>query len=702
MRFADLQRPQSAVRASRWLAGALIIALLAHAGLLILWLSALVRRPEATLLPLRELVPALMAGGAIAAMAILVFPRRVSRVLAVAVLATACALLGPGVVASVSLMTLSAHVVGSAGLGWVAKGIARDEPVALPGAPICVLVGTCLWLGLIGATIAWPVHYAPVYVLCLAASLLGFPQRTRAVVAAIGQWSSANHAWSGAERAWIVLAAMIAVMHVIVVAKPEVGYDASTMHLQFAQLVSQHHRWDFDVGRYAWAVMPMGADYAYLSAYLLDGERAARLVDLLFGALLCAIVYDVIRRQASREVALGSVCLLASSPLWFLESATLYVEFAWTAFLVAGLASALVLVKRRDPVHAAAALICLAGAMQCKVIGVFWAAPLAVALLCFVARERRSVRARLASVCALALVLGAWPYVNAWLRTGNPVFPFMNTLFRSPLFESATPFNNAAFNAPLTLFTPYDLVMATGRYIEGSDGAAGTQWLLLFPVVAFGLVTRRIRIRWALFALALGFAVIVYLQQSYLRYLIPALVVMTILGGWALGDWIRSARASAAFATVGACLTLANVWLMPAGMWSNATLCLPCAFDDGKRNAYIERYAPLRTVADYLNRNLAHARVGFLIFNAPAPSGYVGYSRSANWHDTQAFAAFAAATTVDDVTAVVRRFRLTHAVFVDRPEGSLDRALLEFRDRRTTPVAHIGNYIIAAIRQDAP
>jgi hypothetical protein len=89
------------------------------------------------------------------------------------------------------------------------------------------------------------------------------------------------------------------------------------------------------------------------------------------------------------------------------------------------------------------------------------------------------------------------------------------------------------------------------------------------------------------------------------------------------------------------------------------------------------------------------------VFNAPAPSGFVGYSRAANWHDTLAFSALVAASTSDDVAAIARRFRLTHAVFLQRSEDPLDRALLEFRDRDTTPVARIGGYVIAAITRNA-
>jgi hypothetical protein len=290
--------------------------------------------------------------------------------------------------------------------------------------------------------------------------------------------------------------------------------------------------------------------------------------------------------------------------------------------------------------------------------------------------------------------------VNAWVRTGNPVFPFMNTLFASPLFPAGEAFNNPVYNAPLSLATPYALVMESGRYLEGHDGAAGIQWLLLFPLIAFGLVTRSRRRRLALFCLAVGFAVLVYMQQAYLRYLFPAFVLLAILAGWALGDWIRSPRAAAALAVATSVAAVANLWLMPSASWTNATLCIRCSQDADARRTYVARYAPLRIVGDYLNRNLPDARVGFFVLNAAGASGFVGYSRAANWHDNPVFRDIIAASTSNDVMAIVRRYRLTHAVFVDRSVDPRDRALIAFRDRDTDPVAHIGSYVITAIRAD--
>jgi hypothetical protein len=699
MRHAGFHDPTST--ASRWLIGALVVALLVHAGVLAAWLAGLLQQPDLNVLPDSELRPVVMRAAALALLALGIFPRAPRRTASVVVAAAACALVGVGPVATVALMTLSAQVIGTAILGWSGGATERAASEAPASASVRILTGSCLWMGLIGAALSLPVHDGALYVVATGVPLALFPATTRTSVMNALKWLAADDAWSLPERLCLALAVVIAIMHLLVVARPEVGYDATAMHLQFAELVAHRHRWDFDVTRYAWAVMPMGADEAYLAAYLMDGEAAARLLDAVFGLLLCALVYDLVRMQASRLVALASVCLLASTPLWVLESSTLFVEYAWTAFLVAALASTLRFVERRDASQFAAAVLCCAGAMVCKVIGVFWIVPLAAALLVALGREREPARARLAVVSLLGVVIAVWPYANAWLRTGNPVFPFMNTLFASPLFPAGEAFNNPRYNAPLTFATPYALVMDSGRFIEGYDGAAGIQWLLLFPLIAFGLVTRSRRRRLALLCLAAAFAVPVFMQQSYLRYLIPAFVLLAILAGWALGDWIRSPRAAAALTVATSIAAIANLWLMPSASWTNATLCIRCSQDADARRAYVARYAPLRIVGDYLNRNLPGARVGCFVLNAAGASGFVGYSRAANWHDTLVYRNLIAARTSDDVAAIARRFRLTHAVFVDRSDDPFDRVLIEYRDHETTPVAHIGNYVITAIRDDA-
>src|SRR5207253_4137972 len=119
----------------------------------------------------------------------------------------------------------------------------------------------------------------------------------------------------------------------VIVAKPEVGYDANAVHLLFAQLIAEHHRWNFDVARYAWAAMPLGADWSFAAAYLLSGESATRLLNFGFGAVALELAFRTMRRFADREIALAITALLASMPLAFLVTGSLFSEGLWIAFL---------------------------------------------------------------------------------------------------------------------------------------------------------------------------------------------------------------------------------------------------------------------------------------------------------------------------------------------------------------------------------
>ena len=609
----------------------------------------------------------------------------------------ATALFSPGTVATVALMLFNAWLVGDRALAWAARDTARLPP------PLAILAGFALWIGVMSATATMKVHIVPVYVLMLALPVLTFPARARELLGRMAEWlADGASPFSAIERAWTAVLGTIVVVQLFVAAKPEVGYDATAVHLLFAQLFAANHQWDFDVTRFAWADMPLGADFAFAAAYILGGEGAARLLNLCFGILLLDIVYRLVIRHAPRALALASVCALASMPLAALVSGSLFGDNLWTAFLLACLLAAIELPNGAGASRSAWALPALAllaaGAMHTKVISVMWLVP----LLAYVTWRARSLPAvaplgpRMLVAVGVAAIIGAWPYANAWLRTGNPVFPFFNSLFRSRYFETAASFDNPLYHQPLRPWTPYEIVMWSGRFIEGESGAAGLQWLLLFPLIAAAFFRRRPRVQWACLGLAVFFFVVVYLQQSYLRYLLPALVLVGVLGGWALADLPDRRATRIAILVLGAAVCLGNLRFASTASWTHGQLCPKCSINAGARREYVAHYDPQRIVADYLNQTLPDARVGFYELNGPGPSGFVGYGRAANWHDHESYRVLANTTSADDVLALARLHKLTHVVVIDGPAAQ-DDPIAVFRDRYTRPVWRFGNFRVAEI-----
>lgn len=432
-------------------------------------------------------------------------------------------------------------------------------------APAAALLGVAVYTALMAATASLPVHMPWVHLAALAPPVICNWR-------ALGQCRLPLAGWP------LYLVLLIQLLPAL---KPEVSADGLAMHLAIPAEVAARTRWHFDVARSAWAVMPMGGDWAYTIVYLLGGEMAARLLNWSFLALAGALVW---RAAGSAWLA----ALFASTPLVMLATGSLFVENLLAAFVLAGFLT---------PGAAGAAL--LGAAVNVKLGALAFAAP----ALIF---KRR------AALWAVPFAL--WPYATAWMKTGNPVFPFFNHVFRSPLFDSAAPFLDARYREGLSWTTLYDVTFHSSRFLEGRDGALGVAWLLLVPAA---LLVARGRALGAL-ALGLGGAAAAFSGQSYLRYVYPALPLAAVGMGPLLAG--RGALLAPLIAM--------NLYLLPASGWYHTELC--CV----SREAYIERHAPTRRLVETLNREAGAPPAAFL--EDPHIAGFRGRAYTATWH-THAF-----------------------------------------------------------------
>jgi len=117
--------------------------------------------------------------------------------------------------------------------------------------------------------------------------------------------------------------------------------------------------------------------------------------------------------------------------------------------------------------------------------------PIVALLLIYAGCERPRRRTALASL-ALLVACSAPPYAVAWAKTGNPVFPFLNERFRSPLLPAGAEIRDSRFHRPLTWRTAYDLTFHTNLYYEGQRGSFGFQQMIFAALaIAAALVVRR-------------------------------------------------------------------------------------------------------------------------------------------------------------------------------------------------------------------
>ena len=164
----------------------------------------------------------------------------------------------------------------------------------------------------------------------------------------------------------------------------------------------------------------------------------------------------------------------------------------------------------------------------------------------------------------LLLFAAALPtYVISWRLTGDPVYPFLNQTFPSPLVDHAAVFIDPRFHQPLTWHTPFDLTFHTHATLKGGTGSLGFHYLLLAPLGALAYWPSSAARRRSAAVVSVGGALIVLKFLPNARYLYPSLPLMLVPLAALLGWLAPGALRRALIALAVACVAL-NAWFMPS------------------------------------------------------------------------------------------------------------------------------------------
>ena len=179
------------------------------------------------------------------------------------------------------------------------------------------------------------------------------------------------------------------------------------------------------------------------------------------------------------------------------------------------------------------------------------------------ARQRSS---GLALACML--VFAAPPYVTAFVKTGNPVYPFANALFRSPFYDTSVSLSDARFRAAPGWATLYDATFHSSRYLEGQNGALGFHYLLLLPLGVLLVGRRWPYAGWVAGATAAVGLAATSAHQANLRYAYAAFPLLMVFAAAALS---RLRALDLALYRAVLCASLAalglNLYFLPSSGW---------------------------------------------------------------------------------------------------------------------------------------
>lgn len=489
-------------------------------------------------------------------------------------------------------------------------------------------------------------------------------------------------------------------IHFFVALMPEVGADALATHLFVPGHLATRHEWAFDPSMYVWAVMPMLGDWVFSIAYMLGGESATRTLNVLFILALALSIRSLVlwAGGGNRGAAVGAILFL-STPLVFTESSSLFIESVWTVFVIGGVV--LVLQAAFDKTNDSRDLV-LAGllfgfAMAAKLITVtiLPAAALALAVRARHNMANANTGRNLAIGVAAFLCAGSIPYVTAALSTGNPVFPFFNHIFASPLYLLVR-FNNPHFNFPLSWNTLYDILFHSGKYLESGPGASGFHWLVFLPVaIALGVLLRSPR---ALFLAVIGLSAIAvtFHFQSYLRYILPSAVVLSGLLGWAFTQSEDLSAASRRLMTAALTVTVTcNLYFLPTGSFYK-DFPVAAVFSSSSRADYLLGRQPIRLAVALVNE-LNATREPVAVFGPTMAAGLRADALYPNWYNYRFQSAVLQAKTPEEMAGVLYEHRSDYFILDVAWPNPAARALLE---QMGETVAEFGQISVRSVRKE--
>jgi hypothetical protein len=549
---------------------------------------------------------------------------------------------GPLPVLAVVVMTLACAALGSL--------LLRDAPLALQTACGLVLLGTVL-----GWTLPLPIHFRWLY-LALCLGLIGW--RRRALRQALAQ--GARHWRQAVERepklaAFAIIALGLASTGCWL---PTLQVDDIGYHLRLPWQLVAEGRYLVEADTHIWALAPWLGDVLQAVAQVMAGAESRGSLNALWVLITAAGVWTLAKAlQCDARGAWLAVALYASLPLTAVLGASMQTETP-TAALLVWLAWVVVAAGPGRRMGLAAAVLG-AGLLALKLA----AAAFALLLLPWALWRWRSHPSRIALGALLALGLGGSSYLYAGMAAGNPFLPLFNGYFQSPFF-GAFDFNDARWHAGFNAALPWNLSFDSARYLEAYAGAGGFVLVALAGAWLLAFADRRSR---SLAAMATLLFAVPLIPTQYLRYVFPALVLLTTVMAAAA---VHADRRRAGVLLVGLCVL--NFAFQSNGHWMLRTGALKQTVRAAGVDAPLfEHYAPERLLASRIRAS--EDPQGNVLALDPAHPTSAEFGRRGRTTSQYDFSLSQAAAQADADTSgaawaeLMRRERVVHVLL--RPEN---------------------------------
>lgn len=341
---------------------------------------------------------------------------------------------------------------------------------------------------------------------------------------------------------YLILLIVLLILLFVYASAPVSQYDALTGHLPITMYATRHGAFNMNIVESITYTQTGVLFYGFSTIFATFGAyKAMTMFNVVLFFLIFLVLLQFSKKIYSERNIVVQALLFFSVPLFFEFATIFYVEMLPIYLAFSGFLTFAEL-KAKQGWHSLPWLGLLFG---CAVISklticytVFAGGVLAIILFfTHVYRNKMSASSAISRFLLSGLIfflILSIPCIVSWYRYGNPVFPWFNSIFKSPYFpktDFVDPFNGSPLG--FSLHSIITMVFHTSQNIEMADGGIGV-FLLAIPLIPIACLIYRKRpfIIWSI-AILCSYGISTIFTYN-LRYYMAIFMITVMLLGVAL------------------------------------------------------------------------------------------------------------------------------------------------------------------------
>ena len=374
-------------------------------------------------------------------------------------------------------------------------------------------------------------------------------------------------------------------------------WDALSYHLAVPKIYLRHHKIIY-VPFTSHSNLPFLLEMLYTLGLSFGSIGAAKLFHFATYAVSALAVYSLSRRHLNAGIGRLAALIFLTVPVVMWEAGNAYSDIATALYVTSAAYAVLNWEQTRSGVWLTVCAIMCGFALSTKVFAVVPIAALCLWIL-FAAKDRGKGFRSALLVALLALVVGSPWYIKSYVYTGNPVYPFLYSIFGGKYWSAsaAAAYSNSqsifgmGHGLKQLLLAPWNLTVHGNYFFDDPNNPKlfsfiGGVFLAFIPLGVLAGGRGKVAARLGLVCLAYGIAWFFLMQQ--VRYLIGVLPLLAVLAAWGLDAVNRTWKSTRYIANgfLAMCVLLS--------LFTGYLLCLDCA----------RAALGLEPPAEYLSRTL--------------------------------------------------------------------------------------------------